>query len=490
MLNPGLLALPEHRKVRPFAAEGKPYRALISFGAEDPLSLSIPTALALSSASDVRVEVLKGAAGKTELFDQNKERIMSAGINLKEFDPNVKEEFASYDLIVSHYGLTAFEALAAGSAVLLISPTAYHERLARAAGFVSAGRGKRGIRRLSACLKKKGSSAEALIRHLEKKSQNSAAAFGLDKRSGQNLAGLIGGVEIVSPRSCPACGASPAGMHPVIGRFSERSYRRCSRCGMIYMLRLKPPPIEYSRDYFFDDYKKQYGKTYLEDFLPLAAAGRKRAERIKELLRRNSAGNGAEQPRVLDIGCAYGPFLFAAREAGFDCTGIDPSADGVHYIVHELGIPAREAFFPDTEMPDILRSGYYDAVSLWYVAEHLRDLRKALDEIRRILKPGGVLAFSTPSCSGISGRKNLQTFLEQSPADHWTVWDPRHTGKMLELNGFRLEKTVITGHHPERFPFSAGLSPGKKAGRYGALHLASRFFGLGDTFEGYARKTD
>jgi 2-polyprenyl-3-methyl-5-hydroxy-6-metoxy-1,4-benzoquinol methylase len=211
--------------------------------------------------------------------------------------------------------------------------------------------------------------------------------------------------------------------------------------------------------------------------------------------------------RLLDIGCAYGPFLAAAREQGFDVMGIDPAPDAVEYVQKTLGIRAIRGIFPrQTADLEDLRGRYllppesaepsgaepgedpgigpFDVITLWFVIEHFEEPGRALEEINGLLKTGGVLAFSTPSAAGISRRKQLSAFLKQSPADHWTIWDPRGAAKILDRYGFRLKKRVITGHHPERFP---GMSRAPAAVLRLCLSL-SRIFGLGDTFEAYAVK--
>jgi len=196
------------------------------------------------------------------------------------------------------------------------------------------------------------------------------------------------------------------------------------------------------------------------------------------------------KPLLLDVGCAYGPFLAAAAEGGFAPMGVDPVKDAVRYIRENMRFPAWHGFFP-AAIPAEFRSrpnyeGALDAVTLWYVIEHFPDAGQMLKEIHGMLKSGGVLAFSTPSSSGISGRKDLRSFLENSPPDHWTIWSPRSCNKVLEQYGFRLRKTVITGHHPERFPFFGSFLSGKKGPLYRFLLLVSRLFRLGDTFEAYA----
>jgi SAM-dependent methyltransferase len=127
-------------------------------------------------------------------------------------------------------------------------------------------------------------------------------------------------------------------------------------------------------------------------------------------------------------------------------------------------------------------------VSLWYVIEHFEDPRRALEEIHRLLKPGGVLAFSTPSFSGISRRKSRRAFLEQSPPDHWTLWSPGDCRKILDTFGFTLKKIVSTGHHPERFPLLGSRAKNKAGAVYRLLAGISRVFRLGDTFEVYGVK--
>jgi 2-polyprenyl-3-methyl-5-hydroxy-6-metoxy-1,4-benzoquinol methylase len=256
----------------------------------------------------------------------------------------------------------------------------------------------------------------------------------------------------------------------------------------VYQERAAPPPIEYAAGYFFDSYKKQYGKTYLEDFPALKKAGEARLRRIRRFLANGGGCPPASPERILDIGCAFGPFLAAAAEAGFDPLGIDPSEEAAAYVRDTLRIPVRRGFFPDAALEEGGPEPGFAIITLWYVIEHFRAPGEALAAIRRLLRPGGVLAFSTPSFSGVSGRKSPLAFLRASPSDHWTVWDPRSARRVLSGAGFAVKKLVITGCHPERFPVIGGLLEGRRGPVYRALMALSRIFRLGDTFEVYAVK--
>jgi SAM-dependent methyltransferase len=251
---------------------------------------------------------------------------------------------------------------------------------------------------------------------------------------------------------------------------------------MVYMLRLSKPTIKYETDYFLGAYKQQYGKTYLEDFPNLVKTGKNRLRRIRSFL--SPSGEGI--PRLLDLGCAYGPFLTAAWDGGFSPVGMDPAEDAIRYVREQLGFSAYYGFFPESSLE--FQDHSFEVITLWYVIEHFEDPRRALTEINRLLKPGGVMAFATPSFGGISRLKSRKDFLEKSPSDHWTLWSPRQCGKILGFLGFTVKKILITGHHPERFPLVGSLLTKRTGPVYCFFYWLSVIFGLGDTFEIYAVK--
>jgi 2-polyprenyl-3-methyl-5-hydroxy-6-metoxy-1,4-benzoquinol methylase len=453
-----LLPLPLNRRSS-FQEAGKPLRVLVSFGAEDAAGLGSCVAGALEKTA---------AGGALEIT------FTKAG-NLI---PKLRDHLAEYDVLITHFGLGAFEALHARLPVIILSPTRYHETLARHAGFVSFGMGgPAAAARLARSL-----SDPAFLPSLAGRCRDIAARYGLEDPPEQSLGELLAGFSPVALRECPGCGAPfpvAAGKGNTPGRFPGRSYRRCGVCGLICQIRTSPPAVEYETDYFFGLYKKQYGKTYLEDFPNLIGAGKKRLATIRRILKGRTG-------RLLDIGCAYGPFLSAARQEGFEPLGIDPAPDAVRYLREELGMEAVEGFFPDCSPPLPPEGEGFRAITLWYVIEHFEDLRPVLGKINRLLEINGALAFSTPSFSGISGRKSLGAFLENSPQDHYTVWSPALCARLLARHGFRVKKIRVTGHHPERFPLGKGLKRGGLL--WGLLLLISRLFRLGDTFECYAIK--
>ena len=478
---PRLLPLPKKRRPPDRAmpdteVAARPLRILVSFGAEDSAGLGEASARALSACS---------ALHEVTFVAPNCDKINKAelpGVRITGLIPDFKEHLAEYDLFITHFGLGAFEALYAGVPALLLSPTAYHEKLGRKAGFVT-------LKHKN--LEKQFSGIFTTNTHLwccHEPTRKAARRYGLAEDQKEDIAVYINRLSPCVPANCPVCGEKISGK--ILARFPDETYRICLKCGVICLSRLNAPPVEYRKEYFHDLYKKQYGKTYIEDFPNLTGMGRRRLSHIKGILESDSA----EAPSLLDIGCAYGPFLAAAAEEGFVPEGIEPVEEAAQYVKKELGFNCRHGFFSEgpgeePQPPSGAREGAFDVISLWYVIEHFQKPGDVLKEINRLLKDGGVLAFSTPSCRGVSGRKSLCAFLENSPGDHWTVWSPGVCKKIFAMYGFELRKIVVTGHHPERFPLLGRfLRPEKKGPLYRLLFFASRLFRLGDTFEAYGIK--
>ena len=282
---------------------------------------------------------------------------------------------------------------------------------------------------------------------------------------------------------CPVCHKSNSLPDKIISRNPTRTYRRCSNCGIVYMSFSTEADKVYQKAYFFEDYKKQYGKTYQEDFETIKKQCLKRVAVMNNLQAEDSARN------VLDIGCAYGPFLSAASDSGLNPFGTDISEDAVSYIKKHLHFPASCSAFPDIDTVSEFGISQFDAVTMWYVIEHFKDLDSVLNKVSSILKKGGIFAFSTPSGEGMSAKSDSDNFYQISPTDHFSIWEPSRAWKILQKYGFTVEKVISTGHHPERFPSikKSNSQPGSLKWRY--IDRISRLKNLGDTMEIYCRKT-
>ncbi len=438
-------------------------RILISFGGEDREGLSLKMITMIDDAGIFKTEqltVVKGPMFSGQSFPES--------VNVLDCPPDLRMLIPEYDLVVTSFGITCFEALNAGVPVVLFNPSHYHKMLSVRAGIPEIGVLNPDAKRLDHFLR----TPQRLLKAVD--------AWSGKKQ--MDLAGYILNLEHSPRNRCRTCGN---GYLKAVNRSVLKTYFKCPDCGIISLQNYDSKKTVYNSNYFFDEYRNQYGRTYLEDFENIKRSGIERCRYIRKL----TIGD-----KLLDIGCGYGPFLSAALNEGFQPFGIDISDEAVEYINSELGFRAAAAEAGKFSPGELFGIDEFDAVTMWYVIEHIEQIPELLKHLYRIVKPGGVFAFSTPSYKGISARRSLGGFLNASPSDHLTVWSPQSSVRLLRKYGFRVRKIKIPAPHPERFFHNPNhyykmIAPVKFIVTK-ILTAVSRCFLLGDTFEVYAVRID
>ena len=426
-------------------------KILVSFGGEDPSLLTEKFCREISDNYNYlikKITIVLGPLYTGETPDKEFEVI--------ENPSSLHDIMAEYAGVICSFGITAFEANSLDIPVLLINPGVYHEELAEIIQFNSAGVVNADFGIICDFIKTPGK-----LKPIKMTSLN------------ESLGHFINNLEVPDSK-CPVCSQND---FKIVARFKKQTYCRCGKCSVVYLLNYQKQKMNYNEEYFFNQYEHQYGKTYLEDFYHLSEMAEKRLKIIKSL-----KGSGKT---ILDVGCAYGPFLKKAKEMNFSAYGTDISKEAVLYVQNKMKFNAVCSEFDTFYIPESWKIHQFDLLSMWYVIEHFKDLSSVLKKVNSLLKPGGLFAFSTPNGTGISSFNNQVDFLNKSPDDHYTIWEPGNSQKILEIFGFKIKKIKITGHHPERF-----ISPLTKWGAPGRwiLHIKSKIFRLGDTYEIYAEK--
>jgi 2-polyprenyl-3-methyl-5-hydroxy-6-metoxy-1,4-benzoquinol methylase len=150
---------------------------------------------------------------------------------------------------------------------------------------------------------------------------------------------------------------------------------RCKKCGFVYtnpLIKLKTDP---------------YGG--MSDYASSSSVGPERLFNFSLNLIERYARKG----KILDIGCGKGEFLSAAKTRGWEVHGLEPSLALSEFASTEYGINVVCSSLEETQYPD----GFFDAVTLNMVLEHIDDPRKIVSEMRRILKKGGILFVEVPN---------------------------------------------------------------------------------------------
>jgi len=173
--------------------------------------------------------------------------------------------------------------------------------------------------------------------------------------------------------------------------------------------------------------------------------------------------------RVLDVGTGFGFFPRVMMDRGWEALGLEISGPGADYARDSLGVevvrkPLEEAG---------LEEGSFDAVTAFYVIEHLPDPKAACREMARLLRPGGVLLLRWPHSAPLvrfTRWFGLKLGLLHAPS-HLCQFSPRTMARLLTESGFTDVRTMVGGWTWPGNPLwrLAGVGGGMAAAALGAL---------------------
>ncbi len=237
-------------------------------------------------------------------------------------------------------------------------------------------------------------------------------------------------------------------------------------------------PDEYNDDYFLDEYRAHYGVTYIEDFQNIYALS---GQRLGKILCNIPPELRLSSLSILDAGAAAGFFLKCARDHGIGrVTGVEISSYACRYAEENLGINMVQGDFMDMSFEE-----QYDIITAWYFIEHCEDTIAIIRKVHRILKDGGIFAFSVPSIFGPTFRFKREEWIASHPSDHRIDVTPWGIRRILEQYGFKILEMAPGGIHPERVVSRNSLFFRPFSSLYSAI---SRLVCFSDTLEVYAVK--
>lgn len=352
--DPSYITLPKNKRTEKLKSAEDIKSILVTVGGEDPADLVVPASISYAKLGYKVTAIVQNP----ELSEKRVEPEILDKITFIKPVHNLREQLFNYDVVVTHYGFTAFEAVAAGCAVVLLGTTPLHVNLARKYGFKCLS--VQNINEIGAEFSLSDVNELYPAGHFARLSpeKNDLGKFVRMLSKGRRL-------------FCPICTTDHLTFEDqIICRTNKRTFRRCNTCGMLYMsYTADPENTSYNEKYFFESYKKQYGKTYLEDFESIKSQCVRRTGVIDYIFRNS---HKLITPAVLDVGCAFGPFMDAANDAGWQVFGTDISAEAVSYVQEKLHYPATCAAFPAFDAAAEFGINEFDAVTMWYVIEHFK----------------------------------------------------------------------------------------------------------------------
>jgi ubiquinone/menaquinone biosynthesis C-methylase UbiE len=107
--------------------------------------------------------------------------------------------------------------------------------------------------------------------------------------------------------------------------------------------------------------------------------------------------------KVLDVGCGTGAFDFYLANKGFEVTGVDVSRNAITSArenASRFGLSERTRFYTSPFLKFNLKRKF-DIVICSEVLEHLKNDKGVVNKIFKLLNPGGICVFSSPSVNSV-----------------------------------------------------------------------------------------
>ncbi len=202
---------------------------------------------------------------------------------------------------------------------------------------------------------------------------------------------------------CPLCATvlraaaairGPDRHHGVPGEFEVAV---CGGCGA----GVTRPQVEPAR--LQDYYPSEYGayEATRGRVLGLVSAAIRRWQAFRALRTRPLAAlRGVAPGRAVDVGCGRGDFAATLIEAGWEVTGVEPSAEACAEASRR-GVDARRGGVRDAA----LEPSSYDAAVFRHSLEHLDDPVGDLRLVAEALRPGGLVLIEVPNFGGWQARR-------------------------------------------------------------------------------------
>ncbi len=239
-------------------------------------------------------------------------------------------------------------------------------------------------------------------------------------------------------RDCPACGRS-SHTGP-LSREGEYELVRCRDCGMLFTHTVQT--VEGKIQHY-----EKLANERVDTTSGLSPAHYGLANQIKsvglyELVLQFIAETIPEgSVNFVDVGCAGGLFLLAAQAIdGYHC-GVPP-----RFNVRGISIDPRErseternvgcpVVFPQEAASEW--AGWADVITLMNVLEHVNEPFELLSQLKRMLKPGGLLVIDVPNNSVVSMRGQLLgRWPELDLGEHINHFVPATLDGLLRRAGF------------------------------------------------------
>jgi 2-polyprenyl-3-methyl-5-hydroxy-6-metoxy-1,4-benzoquinol methylase len=139
---------------------------------------------------------------------------------------------------------------------------------------------------------------------------------------------------------------------------------------------------------------------------------------------------------ILDIGCGTGEFLNTCKDAQWKTVGIEPD--------DKTRKTASDRYALNIYSEDYLhelQDESFEIITMWHVLEHVPFLNERIKDLKRLVKPNGIIIIAVPNCDSLDAKiykENWAAYDVPRHLYHFTPQTLEHVFKNHELKLFNI----------------------------------------------------
>lgn len=191
--------------------------------------------------------------------------------------------------------------------------------------------------------------------------------------------------------NCPLCGSTESEYLYTINCFS---YVQCCNCEMNFV----NPRLDGTKlldRHFAESHDFMFENLLMKNFdYRVNTVAKKKVDKLEKL--------NSSKGKLLDIGCGAGDFMLAAKNSGWNVTGIEVNEKAYAYGANKLGLK----IFKDLKRDEF--NDEFDVVTLWGVIEHLKDPVSIMKLCQQYLKKDGMVVLETHNLDSLTAQYQIE----------------------------------------------------------------------------------
>lgn len=213
--------------------------------------------------------------------------------------------------------------------------------------------------------------------------------------------------------ACPFCQSTKYREFEKFGPNKLYTYVKCSTCGLVY---LNPRPL-YDEEFVNVAYEEYDTESYFYSSGGKLSESELRTYEDHKLIIDQIESYLGRKGTILEIGCMTGLFLKAAKDSGWEVTGVDISNKMIEHIQKNLGIEAYSAQYETLKF-----NKKFDVIYCSHVIEHIPNPNVWFTKFKNDLVKDALICLNIPNQYSLD--RVIKRFINKHIIDRrkWDNW--------------------------------------------------------------------